>query len=72
MYKVKGNPELVRDPESGAILNCSRDSYKQAILRKRRQTENQKRLDCLEKSVSGINSDMQEIKELLKSFLQSK
>jgi hypothetical protein len=67
---VEGHPHLVRDMNSGAILNTNRSAIQQArerkIARKQRELDEQRdkeRLDSLE-------SDISEIKEALKLLLQ--
>jgi myo-inositol-hexaphosphate 3-phosphohydrolase len=60
--KVEGREDLVRDTETGAIVNTNREEY---LAWKREQDAKQReanRLDNLEK-------DMSEIKDLLKQLL---
>ena len=67
---VEGHPDLVRDAESGAILNMNSAAIHQAREKKKlrqqkqlQEKEDRERLDSLE-------SDISEIKEALKLLLQ--
>ena len=67
--QVDGKPELVRDINSGAIVNKNRSAYEQA---KRRAAEAQKQRDEIRGATREINTlkcEMHEIKDMLKTFL---
>lgn len=62
MIPVEGHPNLYRDEKSGAIINCDNQAYNQYMLslnlRKKQQLE-----------IESIKKDIDEIKSLLKEFL---
>ena len=61
--QVDGKPELVRDINSGAIVNKNRSAYEQA---KRRAAEAQKQRDEIRGATREINTlkcEMHEIKD---------
>jgi hypothetical protein len=62
MIRVKGHPNLYRDENSGAIINCDNQSYTQYV-NSLHNRENQK------KEIEQIKSDISEIKTLLKELL---
>lgn len=67
--KVEGYSELVRDTESGAIINTNRTAFLKA---KQRSFEQQKRNDDLRQATREINHlkcEMHEIKSLLKELV---
>ncbi len=67
--QVDGKPELVRDINSGAIVNKNRSAYEQA---KRRAAEAQKQRDEIRGATREINTlkcEMHEIKDMLKTLL---
>ena len=67
--KVEGYSELVRDTQSGAIINTSRSSFLKA---KSKSLEVQKRNDELRSATREINNlkcEMHEIKGLLKELV---
>jgi hypothetical protein len=61
---VVGHPNLYRDSESGAIINCDSMGYNQYIsLLNRRESE--------KKEIDDMKNDIQEIKTLLKQFINN-
>lgn len=62
---VEGRDDLVRDKNSGAILNINRNEIQNA--RKRKQIAQQKIIEeeQLKKDVASLKEDMEEIKTLL-------
>ncbi len=62
MLKVEGQPDLYRDEESGAIVNCDTAGY-QNYIRMRDSKKSQK------EELDRIKSDIQEIKALLKELV---
>lgn len=62
--KVDGYPDLVRDARSGAIVNSNVSSYERYMESYRLKKSKDDRLDKIE-------SDIQELKDLLKDFLKS-
>ena len=62
MIKVEGHPNLYRDENSGAIINCDSTAYNQYVNSISKQEFRKKELDDMRK---GIN----EIKSLLKELL---
>ena len=67
--QVDGKPELVRDINSGAIVNKNRSAYEQA---KRKAAEAQKQRDEIRGATREINTlkcEMHEIKDMLKTLL---
>ena len=67
--QVEGKSDLVRDVNSGAIVNKNRSAYEQA---KRRAAEAQKQRDEIRGATREINTlkcEMHEIKSMLKTLL---
>ena len=67
--QVEGKPELVRDINSGAIVNKNYSAYEQA---KRRAAEAQKQRDEIRGATREINTlkcEIHEIKDMLKTLL---
>ena len=72
LQQVKDHRELVRDTESGAIINVDRSAYLNALER-HKKIEKQK--EIIENNTNDINSIKQEvldIKEMLEKLLESK
>ena len=62
MIPVKGHPNLYRDEQSGAIINCDNNSYIQ-YKNSLQNRESQK------KEIDSIKKDIDEIKSLLKELV---
>ena len=70
--KVEGHADLVRDTNSGAIINRNRNAYE---IAKRRAAEAQKQRDEIRSANTEINTlkcEMHEIKDMLKILLDRK
>jgi hypothetical protein len=65
MIQVDGQPNLYRDENTGAIVNCDTHGYNQYV-RIREQKNNQK------EELDKIKSDIEEIKSLLKEVIKIK
>lgn len=61
---VTGHPNLYRDSESGAIINCDTMGYNQYISTLNRRESRKKEIDDMKK-------DIQEIKNLLRQLLNN-
>jgi len=62
LTKVKDHPHLYRDEDSGAILNYDTIGYNQRLKKIESEKSQKQELDNMKK-------DIEEIKELLKQFL---
>lgn len=63
--KVKDEPDLVRDPHTGAVQNTNNDAYKAYISRRNAIIDNQTRLDKLEVDSEAIKTTLSLILQLL-------
>lgn len=63
MIPVKGNPNLYRDENSGAIVNCDNLAYNEYV-NSLQNRENQKR------EIDSLKNEIGEIKNLLKQLLE--
>lgn len=67
---VEGNPSLVRDSKSGAIINIDKNEIALARLRKQKKKQKDEKLENLELQVNKLNNDISDIKELLTRLVQ--
>ena len=70
--KVEGHKDLVRDVNSGAIINRNRSAYEMA---KKRAAEAQKQRDEIRSATREINTlkcEIHEIKDMLTVLLERK
>jgi hypothetical protein len=73
MYiKVKGNPGLVRDMETKAILNNSSLDYENYVKKRDSQLNNQEMISRHTEEISEIKQDLSDIKSMLMALLNKK
>tara|TARA_Y100000389_G_scaffold186606_1_gene207125 strand:+ start:760 stop:996 length:237 start_codon:yes stop_codon:yes gene_type:complete len=68
--KVKDEPDLARDPESGAIININRSSIQKARDAKKRRLAVQSEEDKLRNKVDALENDISDIKSLLSQLVE--
>lgn len=62
MYKkVEGHSELVRDMESGAIINNDTTAYENYIMMREQKLKEKERIEKLENEVGEIKSLLKEL-----------
>ena len=62
MLKVEGHPNLYRDENTGAILNCDDNSYLNYVRSREKRNVQKEEID-------KIKSDIEEIKSMLKQII---
>lgn len=70
--KVEGHNSLIRDKQTGAILNTNRSEIARARKRKEAKKQEAERLNTLSKEVSSLQSEISEIKDLLVRLVENK
>ena len=69
LIPVKGNSDLVRDPDTDQIINTNRNAYQQYVNRReKRKIEKEKSLN-IEEDIANLKSELGEIKSLLKELV---
>tara|TARA_Y100000114_G_scaffold57471_1_gene52610 strand:- start:80 stop:307 length:228 start_codon:yes stop_codon:yes gene_type:complete len=68
--KVEGYKDLVRDKQTGVILNINKKETLLAIERKRVRKQKEKELESMKEDVDTLKSDMVEIKSLLNKIAE--
>ena len=66
LIPVDGNKSLFRDPQTNAIINTNKSEYESYIMRRKMHTSEQERIESIEDDLGSINSDIDEIKFLLR------
>ena len=67
--KVKDKSDLVRDVFSKAIINTDQNNYAQAKARKKRLLEQNDRLIKLDETVTTLQSDYLELKNMFEELV---
>lgn len=68
-YRVDGNADLARDPQTNSIINVNKFDYEQYVSRRAAKNEKNLKVQNIEEEVASIKNDIDEIKSLLKEFL---
>lgn len=70
-YKVvEENPDLVRDPYSGAIVNTNSSAYRSSVeAAKKRKIESEK-LEGAVQDINNLKNDINEVKSLLQELIK--
>ena len=68
--KVEGHKDLVRDKQTGVVLNINKKETLLAIERKRIRKEKEKELESMKEDVDTLKSDIVEIKSLLSKIAE--
>jgi hypothetical protein len=67
--KVEGHNNLLRDPHTNAIINTNMSEYEQYLARRKTKTEENQKVQNLEGELASMREDIDEIKNLLRSFI---
>ena len=62
---VEGHVNLVRDEQSGAILNTDNSQYNQYMALRNSKAQKDNKIDAMESDLARLKDDINEIKSLL-------
>jgi tetrahydromethanopterin S-methyltransferase subunit B len=63
--KIEGHSNLIKDPDTGAILSTKTNEYEQYIQMRNAKEQESRKLDYLYKEVLNLKKDIQHIKSFL-------
>ena len=69
-YKVEGHSNLVKNPQTGVILNNNDTDIQRARLRKKLKKEQRQKELQLQSEVQSLRDDMDQIKSMLKQLVE--
>ena len=61
-----------RDPDSHAIVNCNKSQYEQYMASYNKRENKEKAFTTLQKEVSGLKSDISDMKSMLLQLVEKK
>lgn len=67
--KVEGHNNLLRDGDTGAIINNDKSGYSSYMMNKNIKDEESIRIQNVEQDLANIQNEISEIKSLLKEAL---
>ena len=70
--KVDGNPNLVRDTRSGAIININKKEIDRARRLKAERKKKEESFENLQVDVNDLKNDVSDIKRLLETLIENK
>lgn len=68
--KVEGNPNLLRDARTNAIINTDKNLVNSYIANKNRKIQQSNAIENIENEINSMKSDINEIKTLLHKLLK--
>lgn len=63
--KIKGHPNLVKDEDSKAVINVSKDEYLQAKKIKETTKQKEERLETIETRINSLESKIDQLINIL-------
>ena len=67
--KVEGFSNLVRDSQNNSIINTNMSEYNEYLKRKEAKNKENQKIQNLENDLASMKSDIDEIKNLLRSLV---
>tara|TARA_B100000029_G_scaffold493531_1_gene556177 strand:- start:407 stop:631 length:225 start_codon:yes stop_codon:yes gene_type:complete len=68
-YKINGNRDLARDPDTNAIVNVNSLDYERYIAMRNAKNQKNKVVDNIEEDINDLRGEINEIKSLLKELV---
>ena len=72
LIPVENREGWFRDPDSHAIVNCNKSQYDQYMASYNKRENKEKAFTTLQKEVSGLKSDISDMKSMLTQLLGDK
>ena len=69
-YKVEGHASLVKNPQTGVILNVNTTDVERARKRKIAKTLKKESAESIENEVYQLRSDMNDLKSMLQQLIE--
>lgn len=70
MLKVQGHSDLIRDPDTNAILNTNYDDYERYIRQKKINEQRRLRQEETDRKIEELNQSILEMKRLIEKVLE--
>ena len=72
LIPVENREGWFRDPDSHAIVNCNKSQYDQYMASYSKRENKEKAFTTLQKEVSGLKSDISDMKSMLLQLVEKK
>jgi len=72
LIPVENREGWFRDPDSHAIVNCNKSQYDQYMASYNKRENKEKAFTTLQKEVSGLKSDISDMKSMLLLLVEKK
>jgi uncharacterized FlaG/YvyC family protein len=66
---VEGHNHLKRDPRTNSIINTNMSEYQEYVSKRNKKSEENQKVQNLEEDLANMKSDINEIKNLLRSLV---
>ena len=67
--QVEGHSHLKRDPKTNSIINTNMTEYQEYLSKRNKKIEESKKVNNLETDITSMKGDIEEIKNLLRNFV---
>ena len=71
MKAVEGRTDLVRDPNTGAIINVDSQSHRSAVDSARARERSKRQIELNSLDINSMKEELYEIKSMMKQLLGS-
>jgi len=71
MIPVEGHKDLVRDPETGAIINTNKSDFQKYVEQRKLESQQRKQIQTTAEEVKELKKEISDIKELLLKLTSS-
>ena len=72
LLPIEGQKELVRDTETGAIVNIDNNAYQASLERHYKAQKQKETIENNSRDINTIKTELTEIKSMLKLLLEGK
>jgi hypothetical protein len=69
--KIEGNPDLVRDRNTNAILNTNQPSYQSYLANSTLRQQEKTKVESLARDLDTIKDEINQVKNLLQELLNA-
>ena len=67
--KVKDHDHLIRNTKSNCIINTNKAEYEEYLTRRRLKKSEKNKVENIERDISTLRNEINEIKDLLRSLV---
>lgn len=70
VIRIEGHSELIRDPNTGAVINTAENEYQRFIEKRNKEKQQLEKIKSLEEQVDTLTAQFKSFEEMLKKLHQ--